>query len=1580
MTDRASPGAASFAHAKASGFVWATRPSHRQTWHGVRCRIRCEQGNSVVRTGTSQVLVLVLMTNGSMRGNGGTHRRARQVYTFLKTLAGTWAGMVRLPGVADGSLPAARGWVAELTLLDSPAAVHERVRRTHPGLRVTGTTALLHSARDGMTRGDGSGLPVQGAGELLLTVLATSDGEKGWRTAQGVVTGWDLFKAHGHFVVGVAQPSAARWQAHRAYRLAADQYAAGRSDGAQPLAALASFAAAVAGRENGGTQDMRTALDRLAAWEPEAAAALEAALEETGKPLDPRRASTVRTDSASAGTAGRAGPGKASAASSPAGTTLERAEHLQREALRLADAVERAVEKAREADRLLARLDRPPTAMTALVDELDRRKAWRDALRVLDEQRRAAPKDKEIVHRMARCHAQLGDWPGARGLLTELMGYRDGEHVGIRHMATLQVLCDLAVALGQDDGPEFKRWTEDLESGVPFTHFLEGGPERRTPRTPRTAMHMDRRGADGYLNFNPGVDYTALSEKEAQVHLLAAMAAFFPERERAGLLRDFAEHDPDGTPEVVSMVKRNVAEEHFRRGERHLSAGRFDQAQREYETAVEQDPDHPDAWHRLGGLFRRRGQHHLAQAYCEESLAVEPTAQAHALLAACLLSNGAGPRRARKQYEKALELDPFQEQARQALAELDEHQPARPFSRQGSLDATPDLQEYIRAMAVFLGPLGRVGRSMTPSPEVAGFGDAVRDAVRQNEPGGFVDVADDERGAAAWIAAADPHRLVRATLQAQWIAQHYHDEDQDTARWKLWAQRMLRLAQTLPKDLAPDPTRLGLGRDRLLAYAFAEVAEVRIADHELPEAQAYLRRARDLLLTDEAVRRETGAGVAEYERLFTQRSVLAAVLHLLASVCRRLGDRVAALTYAHEAQQAGEDRPTTRAEVGKYVAAGSRAMSQGKKDFGMGAFHEAVRLAEDEDPRLVVPGTLIVAIVALGRARHLAGMHRSALACFAQAQELEGPSKASHRATSCHLDIARVLRARPDIGEALGGDARHHAERELLLASVRDATGAGDESPMSWTASDGVRYRVVKDLTARPALLELAGLLQESGEDDTAVRLLTMVTFMADLLLANAADVDQRIAIQNEQVGAFAELTRIHVRRADGDTDAGRRAWAAHEAMRARTFLDALGEAELTVPAEVPAGLVAHEARLLARRATLRAWMGERSPEFWESYREVQGELDHIWAAIRQEAPAAAAYTEVRQGRPADSDEITKTLTTLANGRTVVLANLVVLDDTRLGVIALRSDGSGPHVRGLPADVGELARFVRQNFGASGRVRPLAADMEDLFQHQLAPVADLLASVSDPGDVLLVCPTGFLHHVPLGAVDTGGQPLLARNPVSLLPSGSFLRVVGATRSGSERPGPVGRRVAVFGDPTGDLHGTRAEALRLAGQFGVRPVLGRDVTVDAVIDALARTSVLHVAGHARFDATDPLNSGLVLADGLLTARDIIRLRAPNLSLVTLSACETGVSATDAADELAGLTRALLLAGADSVLVSLWKVPDGPTADIMAAFYDGVGRRGLSRSDALREAVLAARENNGLSRFDRWAGFQLIGDWR
>ena len=137
-------------------------------------------------------------------------------------------------------------------------------------------------------------------------------------------------------------------------------------------------------------------------------------------------------------------------------------------------------------------------------------------------------------------------------------------------------------------------------------------------------------------------------------------------------------------------------------------------------------------------------------------------------------------------------------------------------------------------------------------------------------------------------------------------------------------------------------------------------------------------------------------------------------------------------------------------------------------------------------------------------------------------------------------------------------------------------------------------------------------------------------------------------------------------------------------------------------------------------------------------------------------------------------------------------------------------------------------------------------------------------------------------------------------------------------------------------------------------------------------------MIHVAthGYARVDA--PLFSYLRLADGPLTALDCFELEL-NCSLVTLSACESGRATIGPGDEQAGLPRALLYAGARSVVQTLWRVDDETLARLMERFYTGLFL-GYGRARALREAQLAiVSDGDGRSHPFFWAAAVLVGDW-
>jgi CHAT domain-containing protein len=115
------------------------------------------------------------------------------------------------------------------------------------------------------------------------------------------------------------------------------------------------------------------------------------------------------------------------------------------------------------------------------------------------------------------------------------------------------------------------------------------------------------------------------------------------------------------------------------------------------------------------------------------------------------------------------------------------------------------------------------------------------------------------------------------------------------------------------------------------------------------------------------------------------------------------------------------------------------------------------------------------------------------------------------------------------------------------------------------------------------------------------------------------------------------------------------------------------------------------------------------------------------------------------------------------------------------------------------------------------------------------------------------------------------------------------------------------------------------------------------------------------------------SGVRLGDGILSLYDLYQMKLP-AELVTLSGCATGLNVVADGDELLGLLRGLIYAGAQSALLTLWDVRDESTTEFMTSFYAHLDRA-TDKSDALRKATLEVRENHPHPYF--WAPFFLVG---
>ena len=333
-------------------------------------------------------------------------------------------------------------------------------------------------------------------------------------------------------------------------------------------------------------------------------------------------------------------------------------------------------------------------------------------------------------------------------------------------------------------------------------------------------------------------------------------------------------------------------------------------------------------------------------------------------------------------------------------------------------------------------------------------------------------------------------------------------------------------------------------------------------------------------------------------------------------------------------------------------------------------------------------------------------------------------------------------------------------------------------------------------------------------------------------------------------------------------------------------------------------------------------------------------------------------------------------------GRRVLLAEYAVVDGSVL-LFGVRADWNEPEIRVIDIDWRELGLFAEGNFGSGDSVRDLVElglqDMWHSYDRLIAP----LGNWTDPDDIICLIPHGCLHYLPLHALKIDGGFLAQRNAVAYSPSTAVLKhCVGRRSSASLRNEAGLRKAAVFGDSRGDLPAARDEAGQLAALLGTTPVLGDEVTRENVLRGVADADFVHMAGHAFFSSTDPLDSGLRLAGSeTLTAAQIFGWQALNASLVTLSGCETGVSANHPGDELIGLVRAFLYARASSVVVSLWPVRDKSTGFLMRQFYAHLlADPSVLKVDALRQAMLDTMSQPEWAEFYHWASFVMIGDWR
>ncbi|MDI3389520.1 CHAT domain-containing protein [Streptomyces sp. B-S-A8] len=403
------------------------------------------------------------------------------------------------------------------------------------------------------------------------------------------------------------------------------------------------------------------------------------------------------------------------------------------------------------------------------------------------------------------------------------------------------------------------------------------------------------------------------------------------------------------------------------------------------------------------------------------------------------------------------------------------------------------------------------------------------------------------------------------------------------------------------------------------------------------------------------------------------------------------------------------------------------------------------------------------------------------------------------------------------------------------------------------------------------------------------------------------------------------------------------------ERSRSRLLLEQLGDTTVLRADAVPAELVSRERDQLAQVRRRRAAMGTPGERIQalEAFRAARDRLARTWREMAATGAHGAEYAQLRRGDPLSFPEVEPLL-----GQ-ALLAEYHVTEDAVVLLLA-RSGAVEPTLVRIPIGRPALARALGDRYDAAHTAGPYDGN-------PLSPLVEPLVRHSAPGQVIWIVPHDLLHGVPLHAVDAEGGPLVERNPVCYTSAATVMRYCQAKHR------PTARTSVVLADSRAErpLAHSRAQSSLVCTLLDrPRRLVGPDATV-AGMTAAARggVSVLHIACHGEFDAEQPERSRVLLAqdgkdDGQLTAERVLGLALP-ADLVTLSACRSGLAHRRPGDELFGLTRALIYAGASAVLVSLWAVDEVATGLLMYSFYRA-RKAGMGKAAALRTAQLAVRD--------------------
>lgn len=582
-----------------------------------------------------------------------------------------------------------------------------------------------------------------------------------------------------------------------------------------------------------------------------------------------------------------------------------------------------------------------------------------------------------------------------------------------------------------------------------------------------------------------------------------------------------------------------------------------------------------------------------------------------------------------------------------------------------------------------------------------------------------------------------------------------------------------------------------------------------------------------------------------------------------------------------------------------------------------------------------------------------------------------------------HFEQAENFLKQAGAAAAAANLPRMKADAELQLAMLYQSEGRNENASSAIDSGIAELQKVEEPFDLPQYIARKADIQADLGRVHIADQLYTQSTQMLEGLLINAPSSQVKSSLLATMSDAYVGHFRLAIDRFHSPEMAFR----IIEAARGRTVADSIRAAAVRTnddersPAEVQIVTLQRQLRDSTNSPAQTKRLLDRLDQAYDNLAPAEYAHDRAEMRMRHTAPAALASIQKR----------------LAPDQAIVEYVL----DRHTNSYALEITSGDIKVHRLPAR-GEIDKLVSQYVRAIRTQKDWRPVSRTLFDAVVKPTV-----TGSPASIVFV-PDGSLHLVPFASLlNAENKPLIEATAVSTAPSATVLQILktarGANRASKVFLGvaysPKTKATPATGYPAStrgifDLAGPDLKPLMFAAQEvkEVAQVAGRSssVLLDAAATETALKSeplgdyrILHFAVHGISYPADPERSALVLApdakdgDGLWQPREIRDSRL-NADLVTLSACETGTGRLQGEEGVMNLARIFLMAGAKSVVASLWDVEDRSTATLMVHFYRQLAQ-GKSVAEALRSAQLEM-----LSTFGNdyqpfyWAGFTVIGD--